>query len=316
MRPVPVFALGLLLLGSTSAMLADGCRDITPQEGARLEQYVAKKYRIPDRVHIQLQEQSAVNERCYRRLVFQGEGPLGKMELRLYASPDLRFLSTDILDSSVDPSREEMQDAKLLMGRLLEGEYAARGPANAPVTLVVFSDFQCPFCRKMQQLLATEPLLVAGRDVRLVFRHMPLAQHDWAEQAAQAAACAQFQSQAAFWHLHDALFVNQNRVSRENVNDEVLELASKTPGLDLAQFRTCVDRQMSFGAVIRDRDLGVKAGVSGTPTLFLNGEPLPGIKDPAQLHQLLTEALERVRARQTQAASDARGSLGPAASTR
>ncbi|MBV9758990.1 MAG: DsbA family protein [Acidobacteriaceae bacterium] len=293
-----VILLTSMLAASALAGKADACGDLTPQDRTRLAQYVAKQYRIPERAHIQLREQTVVNDLCYRRLVFQGEGPLGKMELRLYASPDLRFLSTDMLDSRVDPGEQEMQEARQLMGRLLEGEYAARGPENAPLTLVVFSDFQCPFCRRMQQILATEPLLIEDRSVRLVFRHMPLAQHDWAEEAARAAACAQFQSQAAFWHLHDALFVNQNRISRQNVTDQVFELAAKTPSLEIGQFRTCVERQMSFGAVVRDRELGARAGVTGTPTLFLNGEQLPGISDPAQFHEILADALRREKARE------------------
>jgi protein-disulfide isomerase len=93
------------------------------------------------------------------------------------------------------------------MSQLLDGEYAALGPATAPVTVVVFSDFECPYCKKLRALLAAEPLITGGK-VRLVFRHMPMQSHKWAQKAAEAAVCAQLQNGDAFWHLHDSLFEN------------------------------------------------------------------------------------------------------------
>jgi protein-disulfide isomerase len=99
------------------------------------------------------------------------------------------------------------------MGQLLEGEYAARGPANAPVTMVVFSDFECPYCKKMKLLIDAEPLRNSGDSVRLVFRHMPMPQHGWAQHAAEAATCAEFQSAGAFWALRDRLFDNQQTIT-------------------------------------------------------------------------------------------------------
>lgn len=314
MRSTLRFTLAALLLASATAALADTCRDLAQQDRTRLEAYVAKRYRIPEKVQIQLREQTPINALCYRKLVFQGQGPLGKIELKLYASPDLRFLSTDILDSSLDPEQEERDDAKKMMAELLEGEYASRGPATAPVTLVEFSDFQCPFCRRMQQMLSAEPLLKSGNDVRLVFRHMPLSQHDWAQQAAEAAACVQFQNAAAFWQFQDSIFGNQDKITRATAKEQLSTLASKIPGLNMADFKTCMERQMSLGVVVRDRELGAKAGVSATPTLFLNGEPLPGIRNGVELHRILTEALERAKPNQNQTAQNSKNSASSAAS--
>ena len=187
--------------------------------------------------------------------------------------------------------REERDNAKRTMGQLADGEYAARGSSRAPVTLVVFSDFQCPYCKRLEGLFANEPLVNSGNAIRIVFRHMPLAQHDWAQRASEAAACAQFQNARAFWSLHDGLFENQANITRSNVWERVYGLASKIPGLYVSQFRDCVEQQMSLGAVIRDREMGRRAGATGTPAVFVNGRLLGGIRNAAELHSVLVAAV-------------------------
>jgi len=272
----------------------DVCRDVSPAEGERLAHYVAQKYHAPAHAALRLESKEQVGEICYRRLVFKGDGALGPYEVALYASPDLRFLSTDMLDSLVDPEREERAEAQKRMSRLLEGEYAAMGPSTAPVTVVVFSDFQCPYCKKMRALLAAEPLITSGSKVRLVFRHMPMPRHEWAQKAAEAAACAQLQNGDAFWRLHDALFENQDKITGDNVGQTVDDLASQIETLNIRDFRDCLRRQTSLAMVLRDRQFGKFVGVKGTPTLFINGEPLTGLPDSAELHRRLTETLEEI----------------------
>jgi protein-disulfide isomerase len=275
---------------------ADVCRDVSPADGARLAHYVAEKYHVPAQAALRLQSKEQVGETCYRKLVFKGDGALGPYEVTFYASPDLRFLSSDMLDSTVDPEREERAQAEKRMSQLLEGEYAAMGPASAPVTVVVFSDFQCPYCKKMRALLAAEPLITSGGKVRLIFRHMPMPRHEWAQKAAEAAACAQLQNGDAFWRLHDALFENQEKITGDNVAQKIDDLVSQIETLNIGDFRDCLRRQTSLGMVLRDRQLGTLVGVKGTPTLFINGERLTGLPDSAELHGHLEDALEQMAA--------------------
>jgi protein-disulfide isomerase len=232
-----------------------------------------------------------------------GKGPLGEFQYTIFASPDLRFLSSDLFDSSADPAREEREHARKVMTELLAGEHASRGPQSAPVTLVLFSDFQCPYCKKLEGLLAAEPLLQPGGQVRLVFRHMPLAGHDWAQQDAEAAVCAAFQNETAFWRLHDALFARQQAIRKDNVTATLRALAADISEVEIKQFDTCVRQQMSLGAVIRDRDLATRLGVRGTPTLFLNGEQMHDISNGPTLHHTLEEALGPTEARSGNASS-------------
>jgi protein-disulfide isomerase len=281
----------LLLTPCLMAAGVDTCRELSSAEGVRLAHYVGQKYHVPQHAALRMESREEIGTTCYRKLVFKGDGALGPYQLTLYASPDLRFLSSDMLDSLVDPEREERAQAEKLMGQLLEGEYAAVGPSTAPVTVVVFSDFQCPYCKKLRALLAAEPLLASDGRVRLVFRHMPMARHEWAQKAAEAAACAQLQNGDAFWRLHDALFENQQGITGDNVGQKVDDLAAHVEALNIRDFRECLRRQTSLGMVLRDQQLGTRAGVKGTPTLFINGEPMAGLPDAAELHRRLMEAL-------------------------
>lgn len=293
------FRIMLEIVGLASAVLCCGsllasaaCPATTPSERLRLAAYVAGKYHVPEDAKLRVEREEQIEGTCYHKIVFLGDGALGPYRLALYASPDMRFLSSDILDSYRDPEAEELENARAAMARLPEGEFAARGPASAPVTLVVFSDFQCPYCRRMQTLLAGEPLLKPGNGVRLVFRHWPLPQHDWALRAAEAAACAQLQNEAAFWALHDGLFASQETITAANVGTRVHELAGRIPDLNATEFTACLDRQMSLGAVIRDRDMGARLRVTGTPALFVNGQlVVNGIRTAAELHAILADAL-------------------------
>ncbi|HXM42302.1 MAG TPA: thioredoxin domain-containing protein [Bryobacteraceae bacterium] len=295
---------------------ADRCRDAAPEDAARLASYLVKKYRIPTTNNFHLDHDEHIDG-CYHKLLFRGRGPLGDFQYTIFASPDLRFLTTDVFDSYADPQREERENAKKAMTELLAGEHAGRGPQSAPVTLVLFSDFQCPYCKKLADLMANEPLLTSGDKIRLVFRHMPLAGHNWAQQAAEAATCAAFQNKAAFWRLHDALFAHQQVIRKDTAAATVHELAAGIPGLDIKQFDTCVGQQMSLGAVIRDRDLATRLGVRGTPTLFLNGEQLHDISTGPALHHALEEALAQAQSgKDPQTSSDEPANSGTNATPR
>jgi protein-disulfide isomerase len=283
-----VIGLGSQLLGATHGA---ACREISSEEKSRLAAYLVKKYQVPEQAKLRVEEFQPIDDLCDRKLVFAGDGALGTFRLTLYASPDLRFLSRELYDTYTDPERERREAAQKAMGELLEGEYAARGPASAPVTMVVFSDFECPYCKRLKALIDAEPLLKSGDKVRLVFRHMPMSQHRWAQQAAEAAGCAQFQSSDAFWALHDKLFDNQGAIKLADASKRISDLAGGVPSLDLGHFQDCLKRQSSLGAVVRDREMGKRVGVVATPTIFLNGLELPGVRDGAELHRYLSDAL-------------------------
>ena len=144
----------------------------------------------------------------------------------------------------------------------------ARGPESAPVTIVEFSDFQCPYCSRA--IGTVEEVMKAYPDkVRLVFRQFPLDFHKQAPKAAEAALCAQ--EQGKFWEYHDTLFANQNALEVDKLKEH-----AKKVGLDQARFDKCLDSGAQAATVTADREAGMKVGVNGTPAFFINGILLSG----------------------------------------
>ncbi len=159
----------------------------------------------------------------------------------------------------------------------------ARGRPDAPVTIVEFSDFECPFCRRaeatVRQILDRYP-----QQVRLVYRHFPLPMHPEARPAAEAAACAG--DQGKFWEFHDKLLAGAlDQASRERYASEV--------GLDVEKYKACVANRQFKDAVAADEKAGEAAGVSGTPAFFVNGVPLSGARPLEEFVKVIDGELQR-----------------------
>ena len=158
------------------------------------------------------------------------------------------------------------------------------GPANAPVTLVEFADFECPHCKEFNDDF--EAIRAKYPQVRLVYKDFPLVNiHPWAETAAVAGRCAYMQSPGAFWKMHDAIFKNQDNITPENAFDELNSLA-KDAGLNADAFKSCLSSPEAAKAVEANRADAITLGVSSTPTVYVNGRPVVG-GDPATVEQYI-----------------------------
>ena len=126
--------------------------------------------------------------------------------------------------------------------------------------------------------------------MQIIFKNYPLPMHPWARSAAQLVACAGMQNDDAFWKLHDFAFSNQKELTAENVEERIGAFADQQSGIDHKAFHECVDRGLTVGPVLKDEELGRKEGVHATPTIFINGTRIEGIRDAAQLKQLIASA--------------------------
>jgi protein-disulfide isomerase len=174
----------------------------------------------------------------------------------------------------LDPPRQQISTANS----------PSRGPSSAPIELVEFSDFQCPFCLRadptVRQVLATY-----GDRIKLVYRHFPLPNHPNARPAAEAAACAE--EQGKFWQYHDKLFADPGHLEIADLKQRASEL-----GLDKGKFDACVDSHASRARVDADVRDGQEAGVNGTPAFFINGRMLSGAQPFEQFKRLIDEELQ------------------------
>ena len=186
----------------------------------------------------------------------------------VYVTKDGRYMFRgEIRDLSVDPFAANR--AKLSLS-----DSPSIGPSDAKVTVVEFSDFECPHCQALYTILKTvEPEFP---QVRYVFKNFPLIQiHPWAMTAAIAARCAFQSSNDAFWKVQNQLFDNQSTITADNIWDEATSFAVSA-GISADSIHSCMAATETKTRVEADIAAGKALGVNSTPTLFINGRPLLG----------------------------------------
>jgi protein-disulfide isomerase len=227
-------------------------------------------------------------------LRFAVEDSQRPFKIDLTASPDLRFLTRELLDSQLDPVQQERQKQQALTAALTRGDFAVLGEKAAPVTITVFADFQCPYCAEASDVLMKNILPAEGGNTRLVFRHFPLAMHPWARPAAEAAACAHEQGDRYFWSFHNYIFEHQREITPDNLRPKLDAYGTALQGFDPADFTACLDQKRTAAKVEQDVALGTEVGVRGTPTLFINGQLMSGVQ-PEQIRTYIREMTDRAK---------------------
>lgn len=149
----------------------------------------------------------------------------------------------------------------------------SKGPVNAPVQIIEYSDFQCPACMKAQPALTAIMTEHPGQ-VRVIFRHYPLPMHKWAGVAHQAAECANVQGK--FWEFHDIVYQTQPIWTAAPNAPEYLISFAKNAGVDLDKFGTCLSEASVTKRIMEERATGSALKLSSTPTFFINGERIVG----------------------------------------
>jgi len=160
------------------------------------------------------------------------------------------------------------------------------GPASAPITIVEFSDFECPYCGGLFPTLKEIEKKYADK-IRVVYRQYPLTSlHPHAQKAAEASLCAD--EQKRFWDFHDSLFGNQQDLTVDSLKRRAVELK-----LDAPAFNTCLDSGKHAETIKKDILEGSRAGVSGTPAIFINGRLLSGNQPYTSIAQVIEDELQR-----------------------
>ncbi len=160
------------------------------------------------------------------------------------------------------------------------------GGADAPITIISFSDYQCPYCKRAEGTVR-EVLSTYGKKVRFVYRDFPLPFHSQALPAAEAANCAN--AQGKFWEYHDKLFASEDLAT-----DKLQALATEV-GLDRGKFDDCLAKQQFKAAIDKDIADGNNAGVTGTPAFFINGRSLSGAQPLEKFKEVIDQELDRAK---------------------
>ncbi len=211
-----------------------------------------------------------------------------KEAAKFYVSKDGRFLIRgELSDMTKDPLAENLAQIRMT-------DAPALGDAKAPVTIVEYSDFECPVCRNLHDAVRGMLPNYAGK-VRVIFKDFPIEQlHPWARTGAIAGRCAYQQKPDAFWKMYDLIYDNQEIISAANAWTKMTDYAAQS-GLDGDAFKSCMASPEASAAVNASRANGEKLEVSSTPTLFVNGRRLVGA-DAHLIEQYINYELAKLNA--------------------
>ena len=236
----------------------------------RIQSYFKKVANVPANVTLKVVDLTAAELPGTLKANLEATSGTNTQKVPLLVSRDGRyFIQGQLIDLTVDPFKAAMEKINLK-------DQPVRGNPDATVTIVEYSDFQCPFCSRAYTTLESQVLKEYGDRVRLVYKNFPLSNiHPWAESAALATACARKQSPAGFWKLYDFFFQNQQALTPENLKEKASGVI-KDAGLDVGAFETCFDSKAALDLVKADEVEANALGVRSTPTFFINGRKLDG----------------------------------------
>jgi len=284
-----VFCFGITSFGQTSSSSKGD------ELSKRIEEEFRLSSRIPQSFFVKILN-IATSEVAYfdRGKLEYGQGSQ-VLEAEFYISHDRRFLFFgNVVDLTVD---RRTQNLKYLS---IQDEFI-RGNMEAPVTIVEFSDFQCPACGHAYSILELVMQKYEGK-VRFVFKHLPLVTiHDWAETAAIASECGGAQQPRAFWRFYDAFFQSQDEIKKENIEQRALDVAVES-NLDVSTFNDCMQRKRTLPRIAKSMAEARALEVNGTPAFFINGQRL-GDHSFSSFKKLIDQELELARTKAATAKS-------------
>jgi protein-disulfide isomerase len=254
---------------------------------ATLEAYVRHIFVLDSRITVQVSDPKPSNDLAgYQDVSVRVSMGAQTTEFKFLISKDgQKILQANVYDINNNPFKKDLDKIKTD----LEPSF---GTAGAPVVLVEFSDFQCPYCKEEATMLRQNLLTAYPKQVRLYFKTFPLDMHPWAKPAALASRCAYRQKADAFWEFHDWVFSHQAEITPENLRDKVMEWAKGQKDLDPLQLSACIDSKATVAEVEKDIAEGRSLEVSGTPTLFVNGRRIAQTIDWPNLRSIIDYEIE------------------------
>jgi protein-disulfide isomerase len=233
---------------------------------AVFEAYVRHLYVLDSSILIQISDAkpSELSE-FVEETVHAARGPQSQDFKFLISKDGSKILQATVFDVNSNPFKADLDKLKT------QGAPSI-GTPGAPVVLVEFSDFQCPYCKAEAQEIRKNLLTAYPAQVRLYFKTFPLESlHPWAKAAAIASKCVAKQNADTFWTYHDWIFEHQAEITPETLKDKVLGWANDVKGIDSLQLGRCMDTKATEAEVNADQAEGAKLEINGTPTLFING---------------------------------------------
>ncbi len=252
-------------------------------EGLSTAEYV--KVNVTDKIGDPTEEQIQAVLTQYRTRLNPDEAKAREQVMGYLQQQQTAVLSADLRERLFNQAEVQILLDPLRFEAVVAEYHPYRGDIDAPVMIIEYTDFQCPFCSRVQPTL-TEILETYGDTVVHVFKQLPLPMHPQARLGAQAALCAA--DQGKFWEMHDWLFANKNSINREALAAQATAL-----GMDADVFGTCIDDTKYDAQINEDMKEANGFGITGTPGFLINGRVLRGAVPKEQFVQIINEELRR-----------------------
>ena len=255
----------LSLLAPLFLFAADASAQKSAFDKPTLEAYVRHLYNLNAALTVQVGDPKPSDLPGFSEVRVRISQGAASQELPLLISKDgKKIVQGTFYDVNNNPFKPELDKLKT--------QYQpALGTADAPVVLVMFSDFQCPYCKGEAQMLRENLIKSYPTQVRLYFKDFPLDMHPWAKAGAIAGRCVFQQKPDAFWEYHDWIFAHQEAITPENLKDQVTGWAKDAKDIDVLKLGRCIDTKATAAEVEKEIAEGRALDVNGTPTIFVNG---------------------------------------------
>ena len=277
----------LLLLTAPLACAQQSAAPVSAETQKSIEAFLRNYFALGPDIKITVGTPKEIGNSGLSEVPIDVKSSEGSDTVKMYLTKDGRYLLRgELNDLTADPLAANIAKFNLTNAPVL-------GDPKATITIVEYSDFECPVCRSLHDVL--RGLLPKYPQVKVVFKDFPLeALHPWARTAAIAGRCAYQQDPKAFWKLYDLIYDNQEVISASNAWDKMLEYAGRS-GLNVDSFKSCMSSPQASGEVDASLNNGKELDVRSTPTVFVNGRRINGA-DPHVLQQYIDYELAQQKA--------------------
>ncbi len=280
----------ILILAASTALLAQAPATKAPAAPAidkpKLEAYLRHLFVWPPPIEMTIGDPQPGPMAGFYEVRIKGSQGNASQEETFYVSADgKKIVRGTVFDLGQNPFKADLE-------KISTQFQPGIGTPGAPVVLVEFSDFECPYCREQAKMLKENLLAAYPKEVRMYYVDFPLESlHPWAKSAAMMGRCIFHQNASAFWDYHDWIFQHQDEMTPENLKDKVVEFA-KGKGVDGGQLSMCIDSRATEEEVDKTRAEGKALEVNSTPTMFVNGRRMVGTLQWADLKHVIDYEIE------------------------
>ncbi len=276
--PIKLLLFGIILVWQPT-IHAEECLPVTAADISKIQTYAAAQFGVQGGVVVITEGMRHVpRDSCAMRIPLTARSPNVRFHRTLYLSPDKKYLVSDMIDLSEEPGRSVRRAREEALSEFSENSLPARGANRGLVNVIIFSDFQCPYCNQLNTIIRDHILPKFGDVVTVRLRNLPLASHKWSKDAAKDGICVAEQGSTMFWKFTDRVFADQQEIF--SVNDppgKLAQVVKGIPDIDVTAFNSCLASSKPDSALKLDGQLALVNGIAQTPTIFVDEIRIDGL---------------------------------------